>query len=754
MADNVEPEPPPPPPDDVVVTQPVTPIPPGAPVPRQGCMEKRTTLEKILLILVIIVLIICLGFIAAFLVFYFFASPPEGTCLTEQCVKSASRLKSYMDDSVDPCNNFYEYACGGWFKSQVLDSHEVKIDVESTISDSNRIKIRSILEAPIAAKDPEYKKQPKVFYRACMNTGKIEERGTEPFLKVLESVGKFPSLDASWNETDFSLDNTLVKLTRLAVMPLFTIDVGRDIKVATQTKIYVSDAQLALGAAHAYKNGRNDTRVKCYEKWLVDILVALGVNKSEAEQDIKEVVDFEIAVAKLIRSDVDKGELASRYNLMTVAMLQSKYPWLKWQEFFQGVVADPASGVYISIEEQIVNLEIDFLEKLGTLLANTPKRVLANYLMSHLLRFTSSLGAKFVALSDRFIKETQATDPKPRYALCVTEATSVYPESVSRMYVDNYFSKDAKTYIDVLIKDLRTSFSELLDENKWMSEETKKEAHAKLKEMRSKVGYPEYILDDERLNKLYTTIPAKEDEYFETAIAFRRYKVVTQSRSLREPIDRDKWPVHAAVVNAHYNPLTNDIIFPAAFLQAPVYSPEYSSSMNYGAIGMIIGHEITHGFDTSGSTYNAKGEHSNWWTEKDRENFISRTECFVNQYGCYKWDGHNLDGQRTLGENIADNGGIKQSFRAYRNLIKRQGSEEPRLPGLKLTHNQVFFLSFAQVWCAKYRDEFKKEVVESDAHTASPYRVFGALQNSQDFADTFKCEAESRMNPSRKCVLW
>ncbi|CAG5115272.1 unnamed protein product, partial [Candidula unifasciata] len=611
-----------------------------------------------------------------------------------------------------------------------------------------------ILESEITVADEEYQKQPKIFYRACMDTAKLDERGSEPFFKLVETIGKYPSLDPSWNETDFNLDNLLVKLSRLAVMPLFTMDIGRDIKVATQTKIYLSDASLGLGAALKYKTGRNDTRVRSYEKWLVDTLVLLGVNRSEAEQDVKEVVDFEIAIAKLVRSDVEKADIASRYNLMTVAMLQSKYPWLKWQEFFQAAATETGTNVYISIEEQIINFEPIFLEKLGILLAKTPKRIVANYLMSHVLSFTSALGSKFVALFDQFSKETQGTDPKPRSERCVSEATSVYPESVSRMYVDKYFSEAAKTYIDEMIKDLTAAFSDLLDENKWMTDETKKEAHAKLKAMRSKVGYPEYIKDNERLNRLYITIAAREDQYIESVIAFRRYKVTERNRSLREPIDKDRWPVHAAVVNAHYNVLTNEIIFPAAFLQEPVYSPEYPSSMNYGAIGMIIGHEITHGFDTTGSTYNAIGEHSNWWTDKDKENFKSLTECFVNQYGCYKWDGYNLDGQRTLGENIADNGGLKQSFRAYRNLVKRLGGEEPRLPGLNLNNNKVFFLSFAQVWCAKYREEHKKEVIESDVHTASPYRVFGTLQNSQDFADTFQCPPESRMNPTRKCVLW
>uniref|UniRef100_A0A0B7ALX2 Peptidase M13 N-terminal domain-containing protein n=1 Tax=Arion vulgaris TaxID=1028688 RepID=A0A0B7ALX2_9EUPU len=252
MADNVDPDPPPPPPE-VVVAQPVTPIPPTAPPPHQGCMDKRSTLEKILLVIVIIILIICLGFIAAFLVFYFFASPPEGTCLSEQCVKSASRLKSYMDEKVDPCSNFYQYACGGWIKSKNLDPHESRIGVESTISNMNRIKIRGILERTIDAEEAEYKTSPKVFYKSCMNTDKLDERGAEPFLKLVETVGKFPALDDSWNETDFNLENVLIKLTTIFVMPLFTVNVARDHNNSAVNRIYISDVTVDSGRHRSTK---------------------------------------------------------------------------------------------------------------------------------------------------------------------------------------------------------------------------------------------------------------------------------------------------------------------------------------------------------------------------------------------------------------------------------------------------------------------------------------------------------------------
>ncbi|XP_012940735.1 endothelin-converting enzyme homolog [Aplysia californica] len=751
---------PPPPPEEVAVTTPVEQpqpvIPPDAPPPRQGCMEKRSCIEKLLIVLLIIIIIICLAFVAAFIVFYLFAAPPEGTCLTEECVSAASRLKSYMDDSVEPCNNFYEYACGGWLKKQVLEPDELKKDVGTSIGDANRIKIKSLLEVSSRANDSDYKVKPRAFYKACINEDKLEKRGSRPFFALLNEVGPFPALDPNWNETKFSLEETLVNLAKLALMPIVTVAVQRDLKDTQVNRIYVADAALSLGSRKKYERGREDPRVKHYETWLVKNLEMLGADPEEAKQDVAAIIDLEIHIARLMRDDVEKKDMSSSYNSMTIAMLQSKYPWLNWLEFLQGFASDPqqGGGVYVGVEETVINTEPAYLEQLGNLLKNTSQRVLANYVMSHMVKFTSALGPKYVALYDEKNKAVLGIEPAPRWERCANEATSIFPEAVSRMYVDQFFSKDAKKYMKTMIQDLTVAFRELLEENNWMGKDTKEKANEKLKQMGNKIGYPDYLLKDDRLNTLYQKISADEGKYMETIRDYKLFVTLENVKKLREPKDKSKWDIHPATVNAHYNVLDNEIIFPAAFLQAPVYDPGYSSSMNYGSAGFSIGAEVVKAFDLKGSQYNPKGELKSWWTSKDKENFKSRSQCFVDQYGCYKWDGNSIDGELTLGENIADNGGLKQSYRAYRNLVARQGTEEKRLPGLKLNHDQIFFLSFAQVWCAKIRDEVKKGVVESDPHSPPPYRVYGTLQNSVDFSRAFNCPVGSRMNPMRKCVLW
>ncbi|XP_059176776.1 neprilysin-like isoform X2 [Physella acuta] len=752
MADTVEPEPPPPPPEEVTITQPVTVIPSNATPPRQGCMGKRSRLEKVLLVLVIFVLIICLGFVAAFIIFYFFATPPVVTCLTENCVRSASRLKEKMNEKVNPCDDFYEYACGGWLKKQELKPHETKIDLASTINDGNSVKIKGLLEMKNEAKDPAYKKLPRLFYSRCMDLNRLNVRGAEPFLKLVESIGKFPSLDSTWNETDFKLEDILIKLARHRLMPLVTLYVHRDIKNVDKNKIYITDASLTLSNKASYQEGRNDQRVKSYEKWFIDTLVQLDVDKQDAETDAKDVVDFEIKLAKLMRSDVDKTDQESTYNSMSVATLLGKYTWLNWLELLQGL-ASPYS-IFIGNEEIIINMEPAYLEKLGEVLKNTPKRVQANYLMSKLLGFTELLSTNFTLLYDQLIAATLKTQPRPRWEKCVEEATALFPDAISRMYIDNFFSKEAKEYLSTMISDLTEAFKELLHENTWMTKETKKKAEDKLNAIGSKIGYPDYILDDVQLNTLYSNIFSKETEYFETNTAYLNNAAENNIKKLREPKDKSKWPVPAITVNANYDTLNNEIIFPAAFLQLPLYSQDFSSSEGYGTVGSMYGRLLTKGFYGNGSHYDKDGVYRDWWTDEDKANFKSRSQCFVDQYGCYSWDGHSVNGITTLGENIADNGGLKQSYRAYRNFVKRQGSEENRLPGLDLNHNQIFFLSFAQVWCAKYRDEVKKEVVETDIHSPSKFRVFGTLRNSKEFAEAFMCKPGSRMVTLDKCVLW
>ncbi|GFO40521.1 endothelin-converting enzyme 1, partial [Plakobranchus ocellatus] len=758
----VDPDPPPPPPEQVpptvAVTQPVTPIPADAPPPRQGCMAKRSCLEKALLVLIIIIIIICILCAAAFLIYFFFSSAPEGTCLSENCVNAASRLKSYMNDEVNPCNDFYEYACGKWMKTKVLEPTEDRLDTFTAIKEAYKVKMKVLLEETIGQDDPAYKTQPRTFYKACMNLGRIEDRDTEPFMEFLATIGKFPTLETAWNETheDFSLEQMIIRLAKIGVTPLFSIMIDRDWKNPDANRLYIGDAMLGLRTKEAYKDGRKSLNLEQREKWLVDTLVLLGADKETAEKDVGKILDLEISLSKLMRDPIEKENRDARYNLETIRLLNSEFTWLNWLEVFQGIGANPEKGsVLIDDEEQIINQEPQYLEKLGELLKTTDNRIIANFMMSSLLKYTAWLGEDFRHNLEQYLKVSENEPSMERWEQCTKQATEIYPEAVSRMFVEAHFPKESKEKIDAIVKDLRNAFSSMVAGNTWMSEEAIEKARDKLGRMEAKVAYPDYLMDDERLNSLYEDIPADELKYLETLAEYRKFKTLMDLQKVRERPDRKEWiSAYPASVDYGYDQVENEIIVPAAFLQPPIFSPEYPYSMNFGAAGMWIGRDITKAIDKQGSRYDAQGDLKPWWSDRDKEGYAAQSTCFIDQYGCYKWEGNSIDGELTLGENVADNGGLKQSYKAYRAMIKREGTEEQRLPGLDLNHNQIFFLSFAQTWCAQIRDTAKKSIVETGPHAPHPYRVFGSLQNTAEFAEAYNCQMGSRMNPMRKCRMW
>lgn len=762
MADTVDPDPPPPPPEEVptavAVTQPMAPIPPDAPPPRQGCLDKRSPLEKALLVLIIIIIIIVVLCAAAFLIYYFFSSPPEGTCLSDDCVKAASRLKQRMDDKIDPCTDFYKYACGTWIKKESLSPTEVKRDTFSIVEDDVNLNLRYLLQEPVGPDDPPYKAKPRKFYKGCMDLSRIEERRTEPFFEfLLDPVGKFPTLDPKWNKSAFSLEDMIINLAKLGETPLFSITVERDIDNPDKNKVHLGDAVLSLKDRKYYTSeaGINAPILQQRKKWLVDVLVLLEADKATAEADMENVTKFEMEVARITREQIEKDS-DKKYESRRISSLQTEYSgWIQWSKTLRDIGENPTRSNFIKTDETIILRELAYLKKLGDLIQKTDERVLANYLMSNLLKYTVWLDKRFTDLYDYYMKDTMNISGMERWKRCTKQATEVFPEAVSRLFVEEHFIEKAQEMADTMVADLRKAFLNMIISNRWMTVETKENARAKLDAMETKVGYPNYLMDDAMLNEVYKDIPSESHKYMETMIASLKFKMTQKLKSIEDGIDRKKWTriFPANVESGFYQP-QNELTFPAAFLQPPLFSPEYPSSMNYAGAGAWLGRDLIKGFDKRGSRYDSRGIINPWWTDEDREGYSAESTCFVDQYGCYKWDGNSVDGEMTLPENVADNAGLKQSYKAYRAFIKRQGTEEKRLPGLKLDHKQIFFLSFAQTYCAKFRDEEKESMLEIGPHSPHHFRVHGALVNSKEFAEAFKCPMGSRMNPSRKCAMF
>ncbi|KAL3227885.1 hypothetical protein MRX96_003836 [Rhipicephalus microplus] len=288
-----------------------------------------------------------------------------------------------------------------------------------------------------------------------------------------------------------------------------------------------------------------------------------------------------------------------------------------------------------------------------------------------------------------------------------------------------------------------------------MDTETRKVAEEKANAMNERIGYPELLTNPYELSKEYDSLVVHEDLYLDNVFNILQFEATRNQLKLRQPVNKEKWTTEPAVVNAFYNPNKNDIVFPAGILQPLFYSHHFPKSLNYGGIGVVIGHEITHGFDDKGRQFDKDGNLKPWWNNKTVQTFRERAQCMVDQYSSYVLEDVNLNinGKMTQGENIADNGGLKQAYRAYKKWVKQHG-EEPLLPGINLTHDQLFFLNYAQIWCGSMRPEEALNKIRTSVHCPGPIRVLGPLSNSYDFSRAYNCANMSRMNPAKKCSVW
>lgn len=348
------------------------------------------------------------------------------------------------------------------------------------------------------------------------------------------------------------------------------------------------------------------------------------------------------------------------------------------------------------------------------------------------------------------------TSDRARWRTCVNYVNDNFGMAVGRMFVPEKFDESSKSVALEMIHNIREAFSELLEEVPWMDDATRIVARDKVEHIKEKIGYPDYIMNDTALNTDYEGVIMDDKKYFENVLINLNAVTRNAIKNLRQPVDKTQWSTAPAIVNAFYSAAKNQIMFPAGIFQPPFYHQSYPKSLNYGGIAMVIGHEITHGFDDKGRMFDKEGNLVQWWSNTVINSFKKHAQCIIDQYSNYTVPevNLNLNGKQTQGENIADNGGLKQAFRAYRNWVAKRGREEPQLPGLQYNHNQLFFLNFAQIWCGGARPESYLGVIRTGKHSPGRFRVIGTLSNSLDFSEAFNCSAGSRMNPIRKCSVW
>ncbi|CAL4073689.1 unnamed protein product [Meganyctiphanes norvegica] len=673
-------------------------------------------------------------------------------CLTQQCVQTAASLLAAMDQSVDPCHDFFQFACGSWNKKHVIPEDRPSISTFEVMADQLQLVLRGLLEEPVGWNEGEATKKAKMFYASCRNSSQIEEVGEAPLVRMMDSLGGWPVTKENWTSPNFSVEALIGKL-RGTYNQGILIDqwVGPDDKNSSVNVIQLDQMQLGLPSREYYLHPSHRHALTAYLKFMNEVSTLLG-SKSIATRDLRQVLHLETRLANATLPEADRHDTGQNYQKLTLKQLEKQVPEFRWHDYLKAFIADD-----IGPDEPIVVYAMPYLKRLAKIMRDTDKRTLWNYALWRLvLDVTPHMGRAYTASRHEFRKILIGIQSeRNRWNQCIEWTNKRLGMAVGALFIKENFNPESKETALEMIHTLRAAFSDLLEENDWMDDETRAVARDKANAMNEKIGYPEMLTKSDELAKEYENLTIVENEYLQNIFYWLKYDAKRNLGHLRQKVNKEKWSTAPAVLNAFYNPNYNDIVFPAGILQPLFYSSHFPKSLNYGGIGVVIGHEMTHGFDDKGRQFDKDGNLKQWWNNRTIRAFRERAGCIIDQYSNYKVEQINqhINGRMTQGENIADNGGIKQAYRAYRQWVARNG-EESLLPGIDLNHDQLFFLNYAQIWCGSMRPQEAVSKVHTSVHSLAPIRVLGPLSNSYDFAKAYKCPKGSRMNPDKKCSVW
>uniref|UniRef100_A0A674EI62 Membrane metallo-endopeptidase-like 1 n=1 Tax=Salmo trutta TaxID=8032 RepID=A0A674EI62_SALTR len=655
---------------------------------------------------------------------------------SSDCGPTAARLLQNMDATVEACQNFYQYACGGWLERHVIPETSSRHSVFDILRDKLEIVLKGVFETE-SDQDRDAFKKAKTLYSSCMNETLIEQLDSKPLVRLIDSIGDWPVASEDWNsatEQAWSLEDTLATLnSRYHKKVILDMYVWTDDRDSRRHIIYIDQPALGMPSRDYYFNDGNYKRVReAYLQYMVSMARIAREDRNLTQEDDR-VVEEMVQVLDL-ETDIEP------------------------ELFVRGVLSSVA--VDLQREEEVVVYSSPYLEKMNDVLSKHTVRTMQNYLTWQLvMERVSSLSRRFKDARAHYRKALYGTTvEEARWRDCVRYVQGSMENAVGALYVRETFAGESKRMVSDLISKIQEAYVETLEELNWMDDQSKEKAREKAMAIKEHIGYPDHILEENnlKLDQEYAHLNFSEENYFENVLENLQAEAHKTLKKLREPVDPDMWIIGAAVVNAFYSPNRNQIVFPAGILQPPFFSKQQLQALNFGGIGMVIGHEITHGFDDNGRNFDKDGNMLNWWSNYSAEHFKDQSQCMVQQYGNFNWKlagGQNVSGISTLGENIADNGGVRQAYKAYMKWVEREG-EELRLPGLDMDHKQLFFLNFAQVWCGAYRPEYASQCIKTDSHSPLEYRVLGSLQNFGAFSDAFQCKPGTPMNPEMKCRVW
>ena len=654
-----------------------------------------------------------------------------------------------IDKTADPCTDFYQYACGGWMKNNPIPATETNWGSFNTLAEQNQFLLWKELDA--ASKNPKTPLQKKYgdYYAACMNTDLVDSLGTKPI------DGELAMISGLSDKKKIAQLNVEMQ-KKYGFGALLGVAVGQDQKDSSQQILQTGQGGLTLPDRDYYLT-QDERSAKIREQYvahLTAMFTLLDGNGTKAAAEAADVMRIETALAKGSMGRVEMRDPAARYHIMSVDDLQGLSPDFDWHVYLTGIGVGQAKTLNVSSP--------GFVKTVNSEIEAEPLSALQTYMRWHVLHSAAaSLPKAFADENFNFFNRTLngQKEEQPRWKRCTRATDAALGEAVGQDWVKENFPPAAKDNMEKLVKAMEKALGEDIQTLPWMSDATKVEAEKKLAAFRDKIGYPEHWRD-------YSKLEVKRDDLLgnsERNIIFERNRNLSK---LGKPVDETEWGMTPPTVNAYYNPPFNDINFPAGILQPPFYDNSKDWAINYGGIGVVIGHEMTHGFDDQGSKYgptgnvkyNADGTLGSWFTPEDQAKFNERTKCIADEYSNFAVaPGQNLNGRLTLGENSADNGGIRIAFRALSEVLAKQGITD--LDGKQdvvdgYTPAQRFFISFGQVWCENRTEQVARVRAKTDPHSSGQWRTNGTVQNFDEFGKAFGCKVGQPMMPEKSCRVW
>jgi predicted metalloendopeptidase len=649
----------------------------------------------------------------------------------------ASEVTAAMDLTADPCQDFYRYACGGWLENTEMPSDQARWSRSfSVIHERNREVIRTLLED--AAADPgddPTRQRIGLFYGTCMNEEAVESRGAAPLHPLFQRIEEVQDVSGLFALTG--------ELHRSSINVLFGGFVVPDFQNPDLNIVFLAQGGLGMPDRDYYVSDDPTKRelLADYEKHVARMFGLLGDDEATAAERAGHVLALETALAEISRDRTAMRDFARLYNKIDIGGLKELTPELPWDTYLA------ATGYPDIVDISVATPE--FFEFLQVYLAEIDPEILRSYLRWHVVDSTANvLSSEFVNANFDFFGRKLAgqEEIKPRWKRCVAATEGALGESLGKLYVEKMFSGSSKDVALEMIGDIETAFAGFLPGLTWMDDVTRERATEKLEAVSNKIGYPDVWRD-------YSGLEISAEGYFENTMASREFEFDYETRKIGKPVDRNEWGMTPQMVNAYNNPLWNEIVFPAGILQPPFFHRDFPAAMNYGGIGGVIGHELTHGYDDQGRKFDPQGRMQEWWEPEVAERFVEASQCVEEFYSDYEIEpGVSVNGALTLGENIADIGGLKQSYEAYRLWEARHGAPEPTIEGL--TNEQLVFVNWGQVWCTLQSDEATRLQVTTDPHSPARFRVNGPVSHIPAFAEAFQCEVGTPMRPEEQCVVW